>query len=228
MPASSRPSSAVLFDLDGTLVDTAPDLVAVLNRLLETHARPPLPYAVARNVVSRGAAGLLDRAFGTALSPDDRARLREEFIVIYAENILVNSRLFIEIDTLSNAVSNSMPGAAWGIVTNKPRALTQALLTRLGIADAPSCVVSGDDLPRRKPDPAPLQHAAALIGVPSAACVYIGDAPGDIVAGRAAGMRTAAAAYGYIRPDEDLSSWQADTILARPEQLASSLARLRA
>jgi phosphoglycolate phosphatase len=126
-----------------------------------------------------------------------------------------------------NAISISMPHAAWGIVTNKPRFLTAALLERLGIAGEPHCVVSGDDLPLRKPDPAPLYHAALTIGVAPSSCLYIGDAPGDVVAGRAAGMRTVAAAYGYIRPDEDVAAWHADAILMRPEDLPQLLASLR-
>jgi 2-phosphoglycolate phosphatase len=226
MPASNRPASAVLFDLDGTLVDTAPDLVAVLNALLAADGRPPVPYALARNEVSRGALGLLDRAYGGTLTPARRELLRQRFLDLYAENISVNSRLFILISDILNSISITLPGASWGIVTNKPRFLTEALLDRLGIANAPHCVVSGDDLPQRKPDPAPLRHAAQSIGVPPSSCLYIGDAKGDIVAGRAAGMRTVAAAYGYIRPDEDIASWQADAVLMRPTDLAQLLARL--
>jgi N-acetyl-D-muramate 6-phosphate phosphatase len=212
--------TAVLFDLDGTLVDTAPDLVAVLNRMLREHGRPSMPYAVARNEVSNGAAGLLRLGFGDSSTTD--AGLRQRFLDLYRDNICVNSRLFIEIDVISKILSNRL----WGIVTNKPRALTEALLDRLGVAVASGCVVSGDRLPQRKPDPAPLRLAAEELGVAPAECVYIGDAPRDIEAGRAAGMRTVAASYGYIRPGENCLAWGADAVLRRPSELESVLSAL--
>jgi 2-phosphoglycolate phosphatase len=215
--------AAVLFDLDGTLVDTAPDLVAVLNRMLLEQRRPRMPYAIARNVVSNGAAGLIRLGFGEE-SEERYASLRRRFLELYQENICVNSRLFIALDSISKELDE----IRWGIVTNKPHSLTEPLLERLGLSGRTGCVVSGDRLPQRKPDPAPLQLAAAELGVEPTRCVYIGDAPRDIEAGRAAGMSTVAAAYGYIRPGEDLSAWGADVVMRRPRDLPQVLAALGA
>jgi N-acetyl-D-muramate 6-phosphate phosphatase len=214
---------AVLFDLDGTLVDTAPDLVGVLNQLLVEHGRPRMPYAIARNEVSNGAAGLLRLGFADMQAGDSFDALRRRFLDLYAERVCVNSKLFIEIDDFSE----NFPDVRWGIVTNKPDGLTNALLRGLGLAGRAGCVIGGDRLPQRKPDPAPLRLAAAEIGVPVARCVYIGDAPRDIEAGRAAGMSTIAAAYGYIRPHENVRAWGADVLLRQPAELAMSLDELR-
>jgi 2-phosphoglycolate phosphatase len=218
-------TEAILLDLDGTLVDTAPDLVGVLNTLLREDARPPLPYAVARNVVSNGAIGLLRRGYGEGLEEPELARLRVRFLETYADNICNNSRLFIALDDLFNSLYDIY--STWGIVTNKPKALTNALLDALGIASGPDCVVSGDDLPERKPSPAPLHHAARLLGVDSSRCVYVGDALRDIEAGKAAGMKTVIAAYGYIPPGVDVQCWGADAIVQRPAGLRGTLALLR-
>ncbi len=212
----------MLFDLDGTLVDTAPDLVAVLNRMLLEHGRARMPYAVARNEVSNGAAGLIRLGFGIASSAEAMGPLRARFLDLYRENICVNSRLFIELRILSEKLYD-MP---WGIVTNKPGALTTSLLERLRLTVASGCVVSGDRLPQRKPHPAPLLLAATELGVAPADCVYIGDAPRDIEAGKAAGMTTIAAAYGYIRPGEDVAAWNADAILRQPADLTAVLGAL--
>lgn len=214
----------VLFDLDGTLVDTAPDLVAVLNRMLLERGRPRVPFAVARNEVSNGAAGLLRLGFGDAGSAEAFAALRQTFLDLYRRSVCINSKLFIEIGTLSENLRDNR----WGIVTNKPHALTDALLEQLGLRVDSGCVVSGDRLPQRKPHPAPLQLAAAELGLLPAQCIYIGDAPRDIEAGKAAGMRTVAAAYGYIRPDEDLLAWGADAIMRRPADLGVVLRELSA
>jgi 2-phosphoglycolate phosphatase len=218
-------TNAILLDLDGTLVDTAPDLVAVLNALLREDARPPLPYAVARNVVSNGAVGLLRRGYGEGLDGPELTRLRARFLDVYARNVCNYSRLFVAVNDLVSIEDDTY--SAWGIVTNKPKALTDALLDALGIASEPHCVVSGDDLPERKPHPAPLRHAARLLGIESSRCVYVGDALRDIVAGKAAGMKTVIAAYGYIRPGDDVQSWGADAIVQRPAGLRGTLAQLR-
>jgi N-acetyl-D-muramate 6-phosphate phosphatase len=213
----------VLFDLDGTLVDTAPDLVAVLNTLLRERRRVLMPFAIARNEVSNGAIGLLRLGLGELPPADELAVLRQRFLEIYRENLCVESRLFIDIESLFKNVHD----VRWGIVTNKPHAFTEPLLAQLGIADRWGTVVSGDRLPQRKPDPAPLLLAAAELGLPPASCVYVGDAPRDIEAGRAAGMRTVAAAFGYIRPHEDPSSWGADVVVRQPHEVVGVLRRLR-
>src|SRR5690606_11823514 len=143
---------AVLFDLDGTLVDSAPDLVGVLNRLLAEEQRPPIPYAIARNAVSDGAAGLIRLGFGRDLPENRFEALRQRFLELYAEGVCVNSRLFLRLDEIVDSISNG----AWGVVTNKPHAFTEPLLARLGLAGACGCIVCGDRLPQRKPHPAPL------------------------------------------------------------------------
>lgn len=214
----------LLFDLDGTLVDTAPDLVAVLNRLLAEKGRPPMPYAVARNEVSNGALGLIRFGFGAgtgaALTAEQTESLRTRFIEIYARDVCCNSRLFMEIDLLFKVEHYSR---SWGIVTNKPQGLTMPLLEQLGIAPPSGCIVSGDTLKERKPHPAPLVLAARRLGLAPSDCVYVGDAPRDIEAGRAAGMRTVAALWGYIRPAEDAFAWGADAVVRHPRELARIL-----
>lgn len=208
---------AVLFDLDGTLVDTAPDLCAVLTSLLNRHSRPPLPYALARNEVSNGAIGLIRAAFTDARSEDEIERLRLDFLEIYLESVCINSRIFNGLsDILAKLEELRYP---WGIVTNKPHAMTEPLLAALGLDGRPACVVSGDRLPVRKPHPAPLRLAAQEIGFDPARCIYVGDAQRDIDAGRAAGMATIAAAYGYIRQSEDPVDWGADLVIRHPIEL---------
>ena len=181
----------LLFDLDGTLADTAPDLVAVLNMVLKEIHLPPAAYAVARNEVSNGAIGLLRLGLGLSTGAAVPEALRARFLKLYAENICVHSRLFIDLQIIHDYVSHH--DARWGIVTNKPEALTLALLNALGIEHLPDCVVSGDTLTERKPHPAPLEYAARELKLQVDECIYIGDAPRDIEAGRAAGMRTVAA-----------------------------------
>lgn len=223
MPSAAQPS-AVLLDLDGTLVDTAPDLVSVLNRVLHEDGRAPLPYALARNAVSHGAVGLLRRAYGDDLPAARLAALRARFLEIYAETICVGSRVFKGLENIVSPVSKD--AIRWGIVTNKPRRFTLALLEALAIADRPGCVVSGDDLAVSKPHPGPLEAAATRLGVGAADCVYVGDAPGDIAAGRAAGMRTVIAAYGYIRPGERIAAWRATAVVGRPRDVLRAVTGL--
>lgn len=217
--------SAVLFDLDGTLIDTAADLVGVLNRLLREAHQPPMPFAVARNRVSNGAAGLLRLGFGEDLGADRMEKLRRRFLDIYVENVCIKSHLFIDIATIFTVTSNSVH---WGIVTNKPQEMTLALLARLGIERLPGCVVGGDRLAQRKPHPAPLLFAAEALGAAPEHCVYVGDAERDIEAGRAAGMRTAVAAYGYIPPTVDPAAWGADALIRHPRDLPAILSALGA
>lgn len=213
---------AVLFDLDGTLVDSAPDLVGVLNRLLAEDERAPMPYAIARNEASNGAAGLIRLGFGSDLPTARFEALRSRFVELYKDAVCINSRLFLRLDDILMSVSR----CPWGIVTNKPHAMTVPLLERLGLIDDCGCIISGDRLPRKKPHPAPLLLAADELGVRTDRCVYVGDAPRDIEAGREAGMSTIAAAYGYIRPDADISAWGADVIVRRPSDLRDAIDHL--
>ena len=217
---------AVLFDLDGTLVDTAPDLVRVLNDLLCERSLAPVPYAIARNEVSNGAAGLVKLGFGTGCNDGELAELVDRFRTLYTQDICKYSHIFSGFQNIFNILNKEQ--RRWGIVTNKPQAMTDLLLAKLGIDALPACVIGGDRLPERKPHPAPLRLAAAQLGVASDRCVYVGDSPRDIQAGRAAGMRTIAAAYGYIRPSEDPRRWGADAVAGHSRGLMASLATLDA
>jgi phosphoglycolate phosphatase len=211
----------ILFDLDGTLVDTAPDLVAVLNRLLLEHDAPPMPYAIARNEVSNGASGLIRLGFGSALAAGGMEALRTRFLDLYMQSVCAQSRLFIDVRAVMHESSTQY---RWGVVTNKPKAMTIPLLEQLGVARLASCIVSGDSLPQRKPHPAPLLLAAEQLGLDPADCIYVGDAIRDIEAGRAAGMRTWAALWGYIRPNDNPAEWAADALIPHPRDLAGMLA----
>ena len=212
---------AILLDLDGTLVDTAPDLVDVLNMLLVDRNLPPVPFAIARNEVSNGALGLLRLGFPKLRSDNALEPLRLEFLDVYTRHVCVNSRLFNGLDDILHDLHNeSIP---WGIVTNKPHSMTTPLLEALDLPHPPSCVVSGDRLPQRKPHPAPLRLGADELGIEAERCVYVGDARRDIDAGRAAGMATVAAAYGYIRAADDPGQWGASAVIRRPGDLLEAV-----
>jgi phosphoglycolate phosphatase len=217
---------AVLFDLDGTLADTAPDLVAVLNEMLHRHGRPPSPFAIARNEVSNGALGLLRLGFGAEYNDETIEALRQEFLEIYTRNVAIKTKIFNGLEDTINDISNY--GARWGIVTNKPHAMTTPLLQELALQNAPSCVVSGDQLPQRKPHPAPLLFAADELDLSPENCIYVGDAPRDIEAGLAAGMGTIAVTYGYIRASDDPYSWGADIVISRPAELLDAVKSIEA
>jgi len=207
---------AVLFDLDGTLVDTAPDMVLVLHLLQREYGVDLAPYELARSNVSNGAMGLLRIGF-----PDMEVQfgdeLHELYLERYAENLCVESRIFAGVvELLDQLESLACP---WGVVTNKPEYLTLPLLAALKLADRSGCVVSGDTLSVRKPDPAPLLLASDILGVDPGMTIYIGDAGRDIEAGQRAGMATIAAAYGYITEDDDPREWDADVIAMSTEEL---------
>ena len=201
--------SAVLFDLDGTLIDTAPDMVAVLQDMQNDHGRTPVDYGTGRSYVSNGAVGLLRLGFPDADDNQVEA-LRPEYLSRYLDRVSTASTLFPGLDQLVDRLdANSRP---WGVVTNKPHHLTEPLMLALDLLDRAACCVSGDTLPQRKPDPAPLHHACAIAGIDAATTIYVGDSSRDIEAGRAAGMITIAAAYGYVTPDDDAEAWEADLI----------------
>ena len=213
---------AVLFDLDGTLVDTAPDMVNALNALLQQEGRQPLPYGRVRNHVSKGASALIRLGFGQTIDDATRLGLLERFLALYSENLCVESGLFTG---MAEALAGfEQQGTVWGVVTNKPGWLTGPLLQQLGLLQRAGCVISGDSLDKKKPDPAPLLHACDTIGVIAENTVYIGDDERDIVAGKAAGMHTLVASYGYINSDEDPLSWGADGMLHSAAELQHWLA----
>jgi len=212
---------AVLFDLDGTLADTAADLGAVLNRLRAEVGHPPLPAASIRPHVSKGVRGLL--GIGFELAPGDRhyAELHQRFLAYYEEALCVGTTLFDGIDGVLVQLESS--GIHWGVVTNKTSRYTLPLMGALGLARRAACIVSGDSSPRPKPAPDPLWLASAIAGVEPKGCLYIGDDQRDMQAARAAGMVAVAAAWGYLGNDLPLEEWGADTIISTPSELAGLL-----
>jgi len=219
--ADALRASGVLVDLDGTLADTAPDMAAAVNRLLVEEGDAPLSFDILRPLVSYGAPSLVTRAFGDDLGESEFERLRQRFLALYERNLCDDTRLFPEFDAVLDRLEAL--GVPWGVVTNKPGWLTEPLLGALRLSDRAGSIVSGDTLPQRKPHPAPLFMAAEEMGVAASACVYVGDAQRDIEAGRAAGMVTIAAAWGYIPAEENVHDWEADHVASSPGGILSYL-----
>lgn len=214
---------AVLLDLDGTLLDTAPDMVGTLNDLRRENGLAPVPFEQARRQVSHGATALVRLGFPEAVD-SVFAALREQFLEIYSRRLCVETTVYEGIgEALARLESD---GIAWGIVTNKPGWLTEPLLERLALHQRARVVVSGDSVPERKPHPAPLLHAAERLGIAPAQCIYIGDAERDVLAARAAGMKVFVALFGYISPDEQPRQWPATGWLDTPQAMSEFLARL--
>ena len=208
---------AVLFDLDGTLIDTAPDMGGALNNLLIEEQQAPLPLASIRPYVSQGGLVLTRLGFGDRVEETEIEPLRQRFLQHYRAIIADNSRLFDGFESvLAELESSSIP---WGIVTNKPEWLTHPLLEQLDLAARSAVVIGGDTLAQRKPHPAPLLEAAERIGVDCRRCIYVGDDERDIVAGRAARMKTLVAAWGYIDSATDIADWNADGVIDQPFDL---------
>lgn len=210
----------VLLDLDGTLLDTAPDMAAALNRLRAENGDASLEFAAIRPHVSHGAAALVRLGFPTA-SDAEFARLRQRFLDVYAGDIANETRLFPGFETVLEALeTRRLP---WGVVTNKPASLANPLLAELQLAQRAACVVCGDTVAERKPHPAPLLHAATLLSLKPDECVYVGDAERDVQAGRAAGMHTLIALFGYLGEHDRPEQWQADGLISEPVDLLSWL-----
>jgi len=207
----------VLFDLDGTLADTALDLGYALNTLLQEHGKPALPHAVIRPVASHGAAGLIELGFGVARDAPRFAPLRERFLSIYKAHLTRETRLFPGMPMLLDQLAAR--GINWGIVTNKPAFLTDPLVEQLGLHEDAACVVSGDTTTNRKPHPEPMLHACQLAGSKPEECLYVGDAERDIEAGNAAGMQTLVALFGYIGAQEHPETWGANGLIRAPEEI---------
>lgn len=210
------PYKAILFDLDGTLADTAPDLAAALNQVRLDRGLQSMPLEQLRPMASHGARGLIQAGFARGPDHPEFPILREEFLRNYAQAICVHTRLFPGIAQILECLdSRAVP---WGIVTNKVSTLTHQLLACLPMPGTPSCVVSGDTAARPKPSPDPLLHAAALLDLQPSDCLYLGDDLRDIQAAHAAGMDAAAAAYGYCGHQEP-RQWGARYVLDEPIQL---------
>lgn len=209
-------TEGVFFDLDGTLVDTAPDMVNALQEVQRANGVEPVAYELGRSHVSNGAMGLLTLAFPDELITPD-GPLMCEFIELYTEQVCDQSKLFDGLDDLLLALDDA--DIPWGVVSNKPGYLTNPIMDALGLADRSACTVSGDTLPTRKPDPAPLYHACTLTDLAPEDCIYIGDALRDIEAGGNAGMATVAAGYGYITAEDDPRDWGADEFAGDSHEL---------
>ena len=211
----------VLFDLDGTLLDTAPDLVHACNLAAVEAGLEPQALQALRPMVSGGASAMLRLTLNANAREADLESLEERMLSIYLENIAVHTRFFDGMDSVLDELENR--GLCWGIVTNKLSCYTVPLLASLGLLTRPGCVVSGDTLPEMKPHPMPMWEACRLIGSDPAECVYIGDARRDIEAGKNAGMATLAALYGYIPENDPPHDWGADGLLSRPSDLLAWL-----
>ncbi|HEX6928408.1 MAG TPA: phosphoglycolate phosphatase [Gammaproteobacteria bacterium] len=208
---------AVLFDLDGTLVDTAPDMGAAVNELRVERGLEPLEAERIRPWVSHGSPGLLKIAFGVEKDAADYGELRDRFLALYEARLSRETRLFDGMQAVLDVLYAK--GIPWGIVTNKPGWLTNPLLQDLAISPAPRCAISGDTTPHHKPHPEPILQACRELAVDPGQAIYVGDAERDIQAAHAAGMRALAAKYGYLHDHEDPAEWNPDGIIRTPAGL---------
>ena len=209
--------STILFDLDGTLADTAPDLGYALNLQLHRHGKAPLSDAVIRPFASHGSRGLIGLGFGITPNDANFLALRDEYLALYDTVFTRSPVLLTGIAELLQAIESR--GLKWGIVTNKPRRFTQRLIESMDLHKRAACVVSGDDAPQPKPSPATLRLASEQIGVKSEQCLYVGDAERDVQAGKAAGMKTVVALFGYIDVTDKPHEWGADALIETPNEL---------
>jgi len=222
--AASKPAgkiSTVLFDLDGTLIDTAPDMAGALDMLCDEEQRTRLPFSEVRPVVSNGSVALITLAFGDNMDTETLDRLKTRYLEIYQHNLAIHSRLFDEMEHLLTQLEQK--NIKWGVVTNKPGWLTEPLMQALDLHERAACIVSSDSTKNRKPHPEPMHYACKLANTRPEECVYVGDARRDIEAGQNAGMKTIIAEYGYIGDWENTSEWQADFSIQCPSQLLSLL-----
>ena len=212
---------AVLFDLDGTLADTLPDLAAAMNAALSEHGSHPLPPRCYRGTVTGGSMAMIRTALGPDADPERVQQIRRTFLARYAEGIAAHTCLFPGVPDLLDDIEAR--GLAWGIVTNKPHALTRRLLDALGMAGRASCVVCGDTLRHAKPHPEPIYHACRTLAATPGRSLFVGDSPGDVAAGRGAGVRTLVALYGYLPEGEDARRWGAHGYLEQASDLVDWL-----
>ncbi|OOR88580.1 HAD-IA family hydrolase [Moraxella bovis] len=219
---STTKLNAVLFDLDGTLIDTAPDFIRIIKLMCAKHNHPCPTDTAIREQVSAGARAMVRLMFGDELmnvaDTDERMlAYRQEFLDLYEQDICVDSRLFDGLDSLLDTLENK--GVAWGIVTNKPRYLAEQLLDKLDLAKRCAVLVCPDDVANTKPDPEPMFLACKKLNIDPKNCIYVGDHIRDIQAGRASGMMTVAVGFGYIVPDENPHEWGADKVVDTPDEL---------
>lgn len=212
---------AVLFDLDGTLLDTAPDLIAACNTLLAEHHLPQVADEVLKPLISIGSKPLIQAIFNINDNDSRLNTLRQRFFSLYQQSIAEKTTLFPGMDTvLTYLETQQIP---WGIVTNKLTQHTLPLLQALSLAKRASCVICGDTLSTAKPDPQPILHACALLEISPKDCLYIGDAKSDVIASKAAGTHSLVALYGYIGITENPAHWQADGYIKNPTDILTWL-----
>ena len=214
-------TAAVLFDLDGTLLDTAPDLARAVNRQRRERGLQPIALERLRPAVSQGARGMLRVAFDVLPGHGDYEPMREEFLAYYLADLCVDTRLFPGMETVLRTLEAR--GLAWGIVTNKLHRFTQPLLEKMQLHERAACIVSGDTTARPKPHPDPLLEAARRIDVAPARCLYIGDDERDVQAANAAGMTAVVALWGYLGDENPPDAWGASHLKADPEELLGLL-----
>ncbi|UYZ68617.1 HAD-IA family hydrolase [Moraxella bovis] len=219
---STTKLNAVLFDLDGTLIDTAPDFIRIIKLMCAKYNHPCPTDTAIREQVSAGARAMVRLMFGDELmnvaDTDERMlAYRQEFLDLYGQDICVDSRLFDGLDSLLDTLENK--GVAWGIVTNKPRYLAEQLLDKLDLAKRCAVLVCPDDVANTKPDPEPMFLACKKLNIDPKNCIYVGDHIRDIQAGRASGMMTVAVGFGYIVPDENPHEWGADKVVDTLDEL---------
>ncbi|MDO5686135.1 MAG: HAD family hydrolase [Neisseria sp.] len=218
---SASPIRAVLFDLDGTLADTALDLGQALNLLLARDGLPAVEMARIRPIASHGANGLLKLGFGMGLDHPEHARYRRDYLEMYESCFDCDTVLFDGINAV--LITLQARGLPWGIITNKPQRFTDRLVPKLGFAVPPRVVVSGDTTDEPKPSVKPMLHATAALNIAPENCLYIGDAERDMQAGRDAGMRTVLVRWGYIADDDDTESWAYDMAIDKPSEILDCL-----
>jgi 2-phosphoglycolate phosphatase len=209
---------AVLFDLDGTLLDSAPDMLATVDAMRAARGRGPMEMTVLRPVVSKGARAMTAAAFPD-IAADERNTWIPEFLETYERVLGRHGELFDGVDAMLRALEDA--GCRWGIVTNKPEYLARALMPMLGWESRCAVLIGGDTLPERKPHPLPLLHAAKAMGVAPSDVVYVGDDERDIQAARAAGMKSVVALWGYRLDEDDPVAWQGDTMVGTPSELCA-------
>jgi phosphoglycolate phosphatase len=211
----------VLFDLDGTLLDTAPDLANALNTVLQLNKQPPLPYEQIRPVVSHGGQALIQRGFNIGPDHPEFAALKNQLLDHYQAHIAEQTTLFPGMREVLNSIEQQ--GINWGVVTNKPAWLTTPLMDALDLSRRAAAIVCGDTLDERKPHPAPLLYACRTIGSKPENCLYVGDAERDIRAGHNAGMSTLLALFGYLMADDEPENWGATALIQQPSDILAWL-----
>ena len=214
---------AVLFDMDGTLLDTAPDFIAVCQAMLAAHGRAPIDAQRIADVVSGGARAMVAATFDMDPEADGFETLRQEFLDRYQDHCAVYSRLYDGMPELLESIERA--NLIWGVVTNKPVRFAEPIMQQLGLAERSAVLVCPDHVTNSKPDPEPLLLACSQLGIDPAQVLFIGDDLRDIESGRAAGTKTAAVRYGYIHPEDNPAHWGADVIVDHPRDLLAVLDR---